>query len=230
MIPQIIRIPVGVIGTNCYIYRENNDSTCWVIDPGGESDRIVQSLSNEGLTPKGILLTHTHFDHILGLTGLIEHYGDSLPVFVHSKGQSSLGKTGGEKQKQALLMMSPTMAETNSEILAKLPEPTEIFYVNPGTEQQEEVPGSSLVVIQTSGHTPDSVCYFSAKFGILFSGDTLLRESICLSDFPGGSSQDILHSIGRKLYLLSENTKVYPGHGGSTTIGHEKSHNPFITG
>ncbi|NQT58127.1 MAG: MBL fold metallo-hydrolase [Bacteroidetes bacterium] len=230
MIPQIIRIPVGIIGTNCYIYRENNDSTCWIIDPGGESSKIIQSLHDEGLTPKGILLTHTHFDHILGLTGLIEEYGKTLPVFVHVNGKLSLGKSGGEKQKKVLLMMSQSLADENSEILANLPDPTNIFYENSEIGQQAQVPESSLSVIQTPGHAPESVCYFSAEFGILFSGDTLFRQSIGRSDFQGGSSEDLFNSISQNLYTLPENTIVYPGHGESTTIGYEKVHNPFITG
>ena len=230
MIPQVIKIPVGILGTNCYIYGENNDSSCWIIDPGGESSKIIQSLNDEKLVPKGILLTHTHFDHILGLTGLIAEYGKSLTIYVHSDGKLSLGKTGGERQKKVLSMMSPGLAAENSDILANLPEATYIFYTESAAGHREQVPGSSLTVIQTPGHAPESICYYSAEFGVLFSGDTLFRQSVGRSDFQGGSSEDLLHSIGTKLYTLPEDTIVYPGHGESTTIGYEKVHNPFITG
>ncbi|MBL7005969.1 MAG: MBL fold metallo-hydrolase [Spirochaetia bacterium] len=230
MLPQIVKIPVGIIGTNCYIYSEKDDSSCWIIDPGGESHKIIQTLHNKKLSPEGILLTHTHFDHILGLTGLIEEFGQDLIVCVHINGKLSLGKQGGEMQKRVLAMMSPGLADENSEILANLPEPTHIFYTESADSELEQVPGSSLSVIQTPGHAPESVCYYSSKFGILFSGDTLFRQSIGRSDFQGGSSKDLLHSISRKLYILPEDTIVYPGHGESTTIGYEKTHNPFITG
>jgi hydroxyacylglutathione hydrolase len=230
MTPKVIKIPVGIIGTNCYIYGENSDSSCWIIDPGGESSKIIQALKDENLTPKGILLTHTHFDHILGLTGLIDEYGKNLTIYVHSNGKASLGKAGGEGQKKVLSMMSPGLATENSEILANLPEATHIFYTESAEGQQEQVPDSTLSVIPTPGHAPESVCYYSAKFGVLFSGDTLFRLSIGRSDFQGGDSKVLLHSISNTLYALPKNTIVYPGHGASTTIGYEKIHNPFITG
>jgi len=229
MIPKVITIQVGIIGTNCYLYHEKEDSSCWVIDPGGDADKIIQTLRDKRLTPKGILLTHTHFDHILGLTGLIKAYGKSIPVCVHVNGKSSLGKAGGERQKEVLSMMSPGLAAENSEILENLPEATHIFYAEATTDKPEEVPDSTLSVIQTPGHAPESICFYSAEFGILFSGDTLFRQSIGRSDFQGGNSEELLHSIGSKLYTLPEKTIVYPGHGGSTTIGYEKVHNPFIT-
>jgi hydroxyacylglutathione hydrolase len=230
MIPQILKIPVGIIGTNCYIYGEKIDSSCWIIDPGGESSKIIQTLHDEKLIPKGILLTHTHFDHILGLTGLVDEYGKDLAIYVHINGKLSLGKVGGEGQKKVLSMMSPGLAAENSEILANLPEATHVFYTEPSADKLEQVPGTTLSVIQTPGHAPESVCYYSTEYGILFSGDTLFRQSIGRSDFQGGNSKDLLSSIRNKLYTLPEDTIVYPGHGNSTTIGYEKIHNQFISG
>ena len=85
-----------------------------------------------------------------------------------------------------------------------------------------------LKVITTPGHTLGGVCYYEATEGLLFSGDTLFAESIGRTDFPGGSYETLIKGIKQKLMVLPDNTRVFPGHGPETTIGHEKKHNPFI--
>ena len=83
-------------------------------------------------------------------------------------------------------------------------------------------------MINTPGHTPGGVCYYLEEEGILFSGDTLFQNSIGRTDFPGGSYPELIRSVEEKLFVLPEETKVYPGHEGETTIGHEKKYNPFF--
>jgi glyoxylase-like metal-dependent hydrolase (beta-lactamase superfamily II) len=91
-----------------------------------------------------------------------------------------------------------------------------------------EVAGVTLKVIHTPGHTPGSLCLYAADAGLLFSGDTLFRESIGRTDLPGGNTQQILQSISSRLFTLPESTRVLPGHMQETSIAHERAHNPFV--
>ena len=93
--------------------------------------------------------------------------------------------------------------------------------------QEIEVAGMTLQVIATPGHTGGSCCYYLKEAGFLLSGDTLFQESVGRTDFPTGSMSSLVRSIKEKLFVLPDEVKVYPGHGGATTIGYEKENNPF---
>ena len=99
------------------------------------------------------------------------------------------------------------------------------IYVKDG--QELELAGIKIRVIATPGHTEGGCCYYVEEAGILIAGDTLLQESVGRTDFPTGSMSTLVHSVQDKLFVLPDDTKVYPGHGDSTTIGHEKRYNPF---
>ena len=98
-------------------------------------------------------------------------------------------------------------------------------YVKDGDEIT--IAGMDFRVIATPGHTAGGCCYYFKEVGFLLSGDTLFAESVGRTDFPTGSMSELVRSIKEKLFLLPDDTKVYPGHGESTTIGHEKEYNPF---
>ena len=196
----------------CYIvWREA--PRCAVVDPGccGE-DRLKllwKVLDEEKLTPEAILLTHSHFDHIYAVKDLLDRFGD-IPVYMHPGEKSILRHVG---------VMPRYMG---------LPEPDADFLWTELAEGPLAVAGMEFEVIATPGHSPGSVCYLDREAGILFSGDTLFAGSIGRSDLPGGEYDDLIRSILEKLLPLDPATRIFPGHGPSSTIGQERTDNPFL--
>jgi len=195
-------ISVGPLETNCYILSEESSSEAIVIDPGAEYKRIKRLLDSRGLKPAFVVNTHGHMDHI----GADEDF--KLPVYIHHEDASLL--------KDPLLNMSGVFgtAFTISCPIKDL------------RDNQEICLGDKikLKVIHTPGHTRGSICLLLTrpKENVLFSGDTLFYEGVGRTDCMGGSSEQLVNSIKEKLFVLAEDTVVYPGHGPSTSIGNEK--------
>lgn len=198
---------VGPIEVNCYCVSCEKTGQTVIIDPGGNAEDILHHIQNYSVSVNTILLTHGHFDHIGAVEQIKRETG--ARVMLH-------------KDDKILI----DMAERQAEFLGlPAPEPFSIdHYINDG--DVISVGQLEAHVIATPGHSAGSVCY---QFNhILFAGDTLFRGGIGRTDFPGGDYNQILHSIKNKLFVLDEETKVYPGHGPTTTIGWEKKHNPFL--
>ncbi|MFH1854032.1 MAG: MBL fold metallo-hydrolase [Candidatus Omnitrophota bacterium] len=199
----IKKITVGPMETNCYIAGDESTREAVVIDPGGDYNKIKKIIGREGLKPIAIINTHGHGDHIIAN----DEFG--LPVWIHRQDADFLGDPSKNLSAEFGLM----------------------FRANPAKRLLERgdtltVGKYSLEVIHTPGHTPGSICLKGD--GIIFSGDTLFYEGIGRTDFSYGSQEDILKSIKEKLFTLEDRYVVYPGHGPSTTIGHEKTRNPYI--
>jgi glyoxylase-like metal-dependent hydrolase (beta-lactamase superfamily II) len=198
---QIRRMPVGQIGTNCYILEDQESKTCAVIDPGDQADDIHAAIEKEGLTLTMILITHGHFDHVLGVPGLLEKW-PGIPVYVHQKEVNWEGK--GDRY----MLLSPVDG---------------IQTVDDG----DTIPfaGAQIQVMHTPGHSPGSVTY---RLGdVLFCGDTLFAGSCGRTDFVGGSFGQILASL-KRLVSLEGNLRVCPGHESVTSLDVERVHNPFV--
>ena len=160
------------------------------------------------MKPLAVLLTHGHFDHIMGLDGLLREY--DIPVYAFESEKEVLNS--------ARLNLSAMMAGTYTFSDAR--------YVKDG--QILDIGGVQIRVIHTPGHTSGGCCYYIEKEGILFSGDTLFHTSIGRTDFPTGSSSQLVRSVKERLFDLPDETKVYPGHMEETSIGYEKKYNPFV--
>ena len=199
---------VGVVGTNCYFAINEQTKECIIIDPGDEAARLAEKIQAGGYTPVAILLTHAHFDHIMGVDALAGQYG--IPVYVHVDDADML-----QQPEVNCGAMIGTRASANAD-----------KQVHDG--DTVNLAGMEIQVIHTPGHTPGGVCYYFPQEGVVFSGDTLFCESVGRTDLPGGSMSQLVRSVREKLFKLPDLTIVYPGHGEPTKIGTEKQYNSFI--
>lgn len=199
---------LGMIQTNCYVVSNQITKQALVFDPGDEADKIYSYLQQEGLTCVAILLTHGHFDHIMAVEELKSL--TKAKVYAHEEEVQLLGdaKLNASHHVRKVCELLP-------DILLK-------------DQQFLELAGFKMRVIHTPGHTRGGVCYYFPEYETLISGDTLFRESIGRTDLPTGDTNTLVAVVNDKLMLLEDQVKVYPGHGFSTTIGHERKHNPYI--
>lgn len=202
----------GDFAENTYIlYHPSGD--CIIIDPGcfrkSETQQLDDFISKNNLTPKLLLNTHCHIDHILGNDHVIQKY--NLSLHLH-EGELF---TYRNANKWAAMLGVPSI-----EI------PDRLTYIEAGNTFQ--LADETLEVLFVPGHSIAHCCFLDRKNNILISGDTLFYESIGRTDLPGGNHVQLLQSIRNELFVLADEVKVYPGHGPATSIGHEKTHNPFL--
>lgn len=200
---------VGMIQTNCYFMINRETGKGFVVDPGDEGDVLARRITSEGFEAEAILLTHAHFDHIMGVEELRKKTG--AKVYLHTTDHQTLDETMAD--------MFPQMGRQNLTV------PVDEWLAGEPTLQ---IAGFSVKVLMTPGHTRGGVCYYLEKEGVLFSGDTLFHGSIGRTDFPGGSYSALIRNVEEKLFVLPDDVKVYPGHEGDSTIGYEKKYNPFF--
>lgn len=198
---------VGPIQTNCYFLYREDTKECLIIDPGYEADKIEAYVQKKQLHVAGILLTHGHFDHI---TAADE---------VRKKFQTKIYASGKEKE----LMADPRM--NVSVMMGESVSLKADVWLEDG--QKLEMLGETMRCILTPGHTGGGMCFYFPKACMLFSGDTLFQESVGRTDFPTGSSRELIRSVREKLLVLPEAVRVYPGHGLMTTIRDEQMFNPY---
>ncbi|RHU97302.1 MBL fold metallo-hydrolase [Clostridium sp. OM07-10AC] len=198
---------VGPIQTNCYFLYREDTKECLIIDPGYEADKIEAYVQKKQLHVAGILLTHGHFDHI---TAADE---------VRKKFQTKIYASGKEKELMADPRMNVSVMMGDSVSLKA------DVWLEDG--QELEMLGETMRCILTPGHTGGGMCFYFPKACMLFSGDTLFQESVGRTDFPTGSSRELIRSVREKLLVLPEAVRVYPGHGLMTTIRDEQMFNPY---
>jgi hydroxyacylglutathione hydrolase len=194
-------LPSGPFLTNAYILACKQTKEALIIDPGVDSYQpILDVINNHQFTPTAILLTHSHWDHIANVSKLKETL--NIPVMIHQDDEANLITPGSDG-----LPMTPSFDGVTPDQYLK--------------EHDEILVGESqFVVIHTPGHTPGGICLYSPKEKILISGDTLFKQSIGNLSFPTANPDKMWESL-KKLEILPPETKVYPGHGPSTTIGEE---------
>ncbi len=200
-------IVLGILENNCYfIHREGETDTIF-IDPNSQGDKLFVRLREKGLQIKAILLTHGHFDHIMGANEMRE---------------VSEAKIYASEDEEELLR-DPQLNSSYKVGRSYTVKPDILL------KDGEEVSVGSikLKMIKTPGHTAGGCCFYSEEDKVLFSGDTLFCESVGRTDFETGNAGVLKQSL-RKLAELPDDVKVYPGHGEFTTIGHEKMYNPYM--
>ncbi len=198
---------LGMCATNTYYVYDDETKCGLIVDPADSPDTIIAKADSLPMIPEAILITHGHFDHVLAMNKVREHYG--IKVYA------------GLTEKQVLHDMAMNL--TSSFGMGQIFDAD--IYLKDGEEF--ETAGYHIKAIEVPGHTIGGMCYYFDKQGVLFSGDTLFCESVGRSDFPGGSASALCRGIKDKLFILPEHTKVYPGHMDETTIGNEIKYNPF---
>jgi glyoxylase-like metal-dependent hydrolase (beta-lactamase superfamily II) len=210
-------LQTGLLGVNTYFVPTHPDSAdVFIVDPGGEPDKIAQFLSDHQLSPHAIVLTHGHFDHLGAVPFLFQNY-PSLEICINPHDSMYLGACGWALHEQdfAAINLAYLVMEVRSQGLV-LPTVTNELHHN-----QSLSFASDWRVFHTPGHSPGSICLYNKSESVLFSGDTLFAGSYGRTDLRGGSFPKIQESLFFLLGLPPETT-VYPGHGGKTTIGFER--------
>lgn len=199
---------LGPVQTNCFFLINEDTKELLIIDPADRAQGIIDWIQSEGLKPVAILLTHGHFDHIMAVEGLRKEY--QIPMYASKDEVEVLANP----QLNVSTMMGAYVSMKADELFAD--------------GDVLELAGMKLKVISTPGHTIGSVCFYIEEEKMLISGDTLFEASVGRTDFPTGSSRQLIHSIKTRLFILPEDVNVFPGHGEVTSIAYEKTHNPFI--
>lgn len=206
--PLVTTLAVGGLQTNCYILKTDDSDDCAVIDPGGEPARVVEAVSSAGLNLKYILCTHGHPDHTGGVSLLQQELGGMFylvstdTVYSDDPPVWLLGALG--------TFTAPPEPDSTLEDSASI-----------------TLGSGEIMFLSTPGHTPGSTCFLFEE--MVFTGDTLFKDSIGRYDLPGGDGKQEIESIRDRLLVLPDETIVYPGHGESSTIGRERASNPFLS-
>jgi glyoxylase-like metal-dependent hydrolase (beta-lactamase superfamily II) len=200
---------VGPVQENCFLVRRPDSDSGVIVDPGDEAPKLLGAIDALGITLDAILLTHTHFDHIGAVAPVAKATG--APVYCPE-------------------IEVPVLADIMSYVPWPGFGPFESYDADKTVKGGEQLQLADLTidVIFTPGHSPGHVTYALADVPALFSGDVLFQGSVGRTDLPGGDWPTLLASIGQLVDAYPEETTVYPGHMGITTLGRERATNPFL--
>ncbi|MBN2051624.1 MAG: MBL fold metallo-hydrolase [Spirochaetales bacterium] len=196
--------------TNCYVIFNRSTASCCVVDAGFDPEPMIDFILQEGLSCEKLFLTHSHLDHIAGVRQLLHAWPD-MEVLIHSAEEDFL--TDPVKNLSADIGMALTAPEATGAL-----------------RHGDEVEASGLIlkVLHTPGHSPGGICLYSREASIAFVGDTIFHGSVGRYDFPSSDGEALFAAIREHILTLPEETRIFPGHGPDSTVGHEKKTNPFL--
>ena len=203
---KILTYRLGIYAANCYLVYDEKSNKAVLIDPAVYDAKIINVISSKNLSLEYIILTHGHFDHILGANTFREKTGAKIAAheleteYLENPDKSMSSIQGGEKVSADILLKENDVLTFG---------------------------GISFRVIHTPGHTKGSCCLVCDNEKVMFSGDTLFKESVGRYDLYGGNYNTLMKSL-QKLKSIEENYKIYPGHGGTTTLDNEIMGNPYF--
>ena len=199
------QLSLGPLGTNCYVVRSGPDAAeAVVVDPSGDATELGLLLAQNAASCSAILVTHGHWDHLLGVADLAE--GTGAPVYMAEGERELLERAAFAPPELGMRPYTPDVLLDGGESI--------------------EVGGIAFDVLAVPGHSPAHLAYHAD--GSLFAGDVLFAGSVGRTDLPGGSWDTLLGSIRSLVEAYPPETVVYPGHGPATTLGAELERNPFL--
>ncbi len=205
----IATFPIGPLETNCYVVYNANDAV--VVDPGGDMrgglDEVLGFIQQKNLTVQAIVLTHMHFDHVLGVADVQKKTGVNI-----------YASTGDDPLLQAALTSRGSWG---------MP-PIAPFSYTPLSETDYAFGSIHMRAIATPGHSQGSYCLYFAEENMVITGDLLFYRAVGRTDLPGSNHQDLIDSLQQKVYELPPQTTAYPGHGPHTVLGDEMVNNPYV--
>lgn len=211
--------PVGDLAANCTLLYSKESKDAVIFDAGNSSKQVIDALNSKGLNLKLLIHTHAHFDHI-GDSSSIKEAFNNAPMYLNY-------------DDVALYNQLPNQAEMFGISIGPISE-IDVFFNEETVIELENSDINSVLekikILHTPGHSQGSCCFFIDYFDepVLIAGDTLFQNSIGRTDLPGGSHEQIIHSIKNKLLSLPDNTEIITGHGPCTSLRSEKQSNPFI--
>ena len=205
---KTIRMITGPLATCTYIIYSEKNLKGYVIDPGGDGEKILETIQNLGLEIEGVIATHLHIDHFAEADFLVKKLDT---VFLYNKKEESVDY-------EDLKKLAYLLGYRNIKI------PEEKQYLDEGDKL--DLGKEKLEIILTPGHTPGSISLYIP--GHIFSGDVIFRDGFGRTDFPGGDMEQLVETIKNKIFTLPDETVIHPGHGEDTTVGREKKHNLIL--
>jgi len=206
---QIQCLHTGPLAVNTYVVYGKTEGQALVIDPA-DARPVLRFLEQKGLSLSAILITHGHFDHLLGVAELKEK--TEAKVYIHKEDAEALSDN---KASMSYLMNGWELVPSKADVLLE-------------GEEKLELASFSIRVIHTPGHSRGGVCYLFGEERTIFSGDTLFYHDVGRCDLPGGSAQTLFNSISQKLFSLPGDYEVYPGHEGFTSMDEERQRNHYM--
>jgi glyoxylase-like metal-dependent hydrolase (beta-lactamase superfamily II) len=201
---KIATIPAGLLETNCYLVLDEATRTLYVIDPGGDAGKIIAAAGKYTFDKCVVLLTHYHIDHVAA-AGAVAKELKVQQVFLRKEDHPYY-----YSPENHLLPYVPP-AEDLPEVTDVLPE------------------DCCFTLLALPGHTQGGGGFYCAAEKVLFAGDTIFDRSIGRTDFPGGDYDTLINSIRQEIFSLPDDVKIYPGHGGTTSVGAERTGNPYLS-
>lgn len=207
---NVRNMPSGMLMVNTYLVIDENTKKGFIVDPGGFDKKLCSVVEQSGISLEYIILTHGHVDHIGG----VEDYRKKFPQIKVVAAKAELE-----------MLKNPDFNMSNMMGMSPVSLVPDITVVEGDCISVGDI---DIRFVMTPGHSPGGMCIIIDKEKVVFSGDTLFAQSIGRTDFPGCSFEKLINSIKEKLFVLDDDTVVYPGHMNSTSIGFEKRHNPFV--
>lgn len=199
---------VGPLAENTFLLRATGSAEAVIVDPGDEAERLLAGIRESGAALAAILLTHTHIDHV----GAVAPLARATGAPVHCPAAEAF-------------VLADIAAWTPRGFPAADPYDADVLLEG---GERLELAGLEIDVISTPGHSPGHLSYSLPAEQALFSGDVLFQQSVGRTDLPGGDAATLMRSIAHLLDALPDETRVHPGHMGLTTLGHERTQNPFL--